>query len=320
MPPPPRLRLTRRGGPATGLRAGAAAALASGSRAVALGRRWLFLRRRARAALLGRLGLRHQPSRHEPLPGRPEVGRQPVEHQAGREVEDEGDEEHRQDHQQDPLRPLHRRRHEVRRRELARHVDDEEQRAPAVLHRLGDVDEVEPVDRAAVDRQHVVVELAQDVEERDEDRDLEHDRQARGGRVDLVLLVELHQLLVLALLVVLLLLLERLHLGRVRLQVLHRVDLLHGDRHEHDAHEHGQRHDRPRPREADRLVQPDRGRSGGSSRAGAADSRWRRSGRSRRALRLVPPAAEVRVLGPVDPAVAPRVAAQKPPAGEERRP
>ena len=61
----------------------------------------------------------------------------------------------RQHHQQDPLGALHRRRHEVRRGQLARDVDDEEQRPPAVLDGLGDVDEVEPVDGAAVDRQHV---------------------------------------------------------------------------------------------------------------------------------------------------------------------
>ena len=46
-------------------------------------------------------------------------------------------------------------------------------------------------------------EALEHVEERDEDRDLEHDRQARRRRVDLVLAVELHQLLVLPLIVVL---------------------------------------------------------------------------------------------------------------------
>ena len=155
------------------------------------------------------------------------------------------------------MRTLHRRRHEVRRGQLARDVDDEEQRAPAVLDGLRDADEVKPVDRAAVLDERLRLEVAQHVEQRDEDRDLEDDRQARGGRVDLVLAVELHQLLVLPLLVVLPLLLERLHLGRVRLQVLHRVDLLDGDRHEEDAHEHGEDDDRPRPGEPDRLVQPD---------------------------------------------------------------
>ena len=219
----------------------------------------------------------------------------------------------RQDHQQDPLRALHRRRHEVRRGQLARDVDDEEQRAPAVLDRLGDVDEVEPVDRAAVDAAaRRSSKCAQHVEERDEDRDLEDDRQARGGRVDLVLPVELHQLFVLALLVVLPLLLQRLHLRRVRLQVLHRVDLLDRDRDEQDPHDHGEGDDRPGPREADRLVQPDRGRAGGSPRAAAAGSRTRAAGGgsgSRRVLRLAA-AAEARVLGPVDAAVAPGVTAQ----------
>ena len=74
--------------------------------------------------------------------------------------------------------------------------------------------------------------------------------------IDLVLAVELHQLFVLPRAVVLPLLLDLLHLRRVRLEVLHRVDLPHGDRHEHEPDEDDERHDRPRPGEPDRGVEP----------------------------------------------------------------
>ena len=99
-------------------------------------------------------------------------------------------------------------------------------------------------------------ELAQDEIERNEDRELRQHRQARRGRVDLVLLVELHQLFLLPLLVGLVLPLELLHLRRVALQVLHRVDLLDHQRHEQEPDHQRQRDDRPGPREPDRAVQP----------------------------------------------------------------
>ena len=90
---------------------------------------------------------------------------------------------------------LHRRRHEVRRRELARDVHGDQERAPTVLHRLGNVDEPDPFEcRAGEVLKDVLLGVLQDEEERDEDRDLKDDRQARGVWVDLVLLVELHQL------------------------------------------------------------------------------------------------------------------------------
>ena len=99
-------------------------------------------------------------------------------------------------------------------------------------------------------------EVPQRVVEPQEHRQLREHRQARGGGVDVVLAVELHQLLVLLLLVRLVLLLDLLHLRREPLQVLHRVDLPHGERHEQDPHEHRQRDDRPRPGQADVEVQP----------------------------------------------------------------
>ncbi len=105
-------------------------------------------------------------------------------------------------------------------------------------------------------RRRLVREVPQRVVEREEHRQLREHRQARGGGVDVVLAVELHQLLVLLLLVRLVLLLNLLHLRREPLQVLHRVDLPHGERHEQDPDDHRQRDDRPRPRQADAEVQP----------------------------------------------------------------
>ena len=101
----------------------------------------------------------------------------------------------------------------------------------------------------------VLREVPQHEVEGEEDRDLDEHRQARRRRVDLVLLVELHQLLVQALAVALVLRLDRLHLRHVRLHALHRVDLLDHDRHERDPDDDRQRDDRPAPREADRVVQ-----------------------------------------------------------------
>ena len=100
-------------------------------------------------------------------------------------------------------------------------------------------------------------EVLEQEEERDEDRDLEEDGQARRGGVDAVLLVELHQLLVHLLAVALVLALDLLHLGRMPLEVLHGVDLLDRQRHEQHAHHHRQRDDGPGPRETDRAVRPE---------------------------------------------------------------
>ena len=86
---------------------------------------------------------------------------------------------------------------------------------------------------------------AQYVEERDEDRELHHQRQAPAERVHLVLLVELHHLFVELLAIALVLRLELLDL---RLQSLHRQhgagrlrgereqDEHHGDRQQDDRH------------------------------------------------------------------------------------
>ena len=142
-------------------------------------------------------------------------------------------------------------------------------------------------------------EVPQRVVERDEDRELREHRQARRRRVDVVLPVELHQLFVLLRLVALVLLLDLLHLRREALQVLHRVDLLHRQRHEQHPDDHRQRDDRPRPRQVHAEVQPVEDVAG--------DVLERRDEREARGS-----------SDRVEPSVAPRVAAQEPPAGEER--
>ena len=93
------------------------------------------------------------------------------------------------------------------------------------------------------------LELAQHVEQREEDRCLDQRGQAAGQRVDAGFLVELHQLFALALPVVLVLLADLAHL---RLQFLHpqrRVHLLHEgleqDRAQGEHQEHHRQHPGP---------------------------------------------------------------------------
>jgi hypothetical protein len=100
-----------------------------------------------------------------------------------------------------------------------------------------------------------VLDLPQGLVEGDEHRGLGQERQTPAERVDLVLLVELHQLFVELLAVALVLALDLLHLRRMRLERLHGVDLAHGQRHEEDADENRQRNDRPGPRQPHGAVE-----------------------------------------------------------------
>ncbi len=77
---------------------------------------------------------------------------------------------------------------------------------------------------------------AQHVEQRDEHRELQQQRQARCQRIDFVLLVEFHQLLLLALFVLLVLLFQRVDLRSEALHLLHRLQLPESQRHEHRPH------------------------------------------------------------------------------------
>ena len=69
-----------------------------------------------------------------------------------------------------------------------------------------------------------------------------------------MLLVELHQLLLLALLVLLVLSLDPLHLRREPLHLLHRVKLLDGEGQQDCPDQNRQEDDRPAPRPADDAV------------------------------------------------------------------
>ena len=102
---------------------------------------------------------------------------------------------------------------------------------------------------------HVLREVLQHEVERDEHRRLREQRQAGGRRVDLVLLVEGHHRLVLLGAIALVLPLDLLHLRRVLLERLHRVDLLHGQRDEQDPDADRGADDRPGPGDAEVVVE-----------------------------------------------------------------
>ena len=94
----------------------------------------------------------------------------------------------------------------------------------------------------------------QHVEKGDEHRQLQQQGQAGGQRVDFVLPVELHDLLLLALLVLLVLLFQRVDLRGHALHLLHRLQLPVGDRHEDCPNQDRQTHDRQPPAEAEQDV------------------------------------------------------------------
>src|SRR5437763_10416078 len=202
-----------------------------------------------------RLRHREEPLDRELLADRPDVRRDPVDDQACGEADDHEDEDERQQ-QHDPalvrvLRVDH--RHEAR-PQLRGHVDDDQrhQDRRVVRHRLRQVrDEQEagPVDLVLEVRR--LLELVQ----RDEERQLQQQREAGRQRVDLVLLVEGHDLLLLALLVVLVALLDPLHLRRQSLQRLHRAHLLEGERQNRQPDHHCQADDRHAPAESEVVVE-----------------------------------------------------------------
>src|SRR5438552_1612833 len=131
----------------------------------------LFFRRcpRRAALRLGRRGLLRQLARHQTLADGPEVRRHPVDDQPHREPEQERNEEDRQHHHQVTLGLVHRRGHEVRRGDLARRVDDEQQvTGPVRVRMRGDVgNDVQPRQRP---RRRMLRERAQHEVEREEDR------------------------------------------------------------------------------------------------------------------------------------------------------
>jgi hypothetical protein len=185
----------------------------------------------------------------------------PVDHQAGREARQHEGEDQRHPVEDHLLRRVGRRRVELHLRE---HRDAHHDRPDAEVQELADhrqqrrvernkaeqIEDVGRVGRREVldpaderrmahldrDEQHLV--------EREEHRDLHHDRQAARERIDLLLLVQLHQRLLLLHLVVAVALADRHHLGLHRLHLRHRGVGLVGEREEQELHQHGDDQDR----------------------------------------------------------------------------
>ena len=129
-------------------------------------------------------------------------------------------------------------------RQVARHEADRASVAAGVEHRLGD-------QLVATGRR--VGHAVQDPEHDDEDRHLRHQRQARGHRIDLVLLVELHHLFVELLAVALVLVLQLAHLRRQPLHLEHALGALQVERGDQQHHHHGDHRDRDRVVGGDRV-------------------------------------------------------------------
>ncbi len=128
-----------------------------------------------------------------------------------------------------------------------------------------------------------------------------------------MLLVELHHLFVHALLVVLVLLLQRLELRRVHLQPLHGADLLDRERQDHDPHA-----DATSTTIAQAQVSPiERVQPFEDVREEVLDRREDVGERDHAARRARLGRKETLVTDVVDAAVAPRVAAQEPPGGQQ---
>jgi hypothetical protein len=180
---------------------------------------------------------------------------------------------------------------------------------------------------------------SQEVVKRDEDGELEDQGQAGGERVHPMLLEERHLLALHALAVVFVLLLDFLDVGLQGLHLAHAVHGSEGEGQDHEAGEPGDQDDPDTPGDADVVVQPgdDRveeilelgdDRDYGMEehvrllrRVEAVGSGGSRRSRPSPALRpggRVPKQTAVREL--VHAAVAERVAAQEPPAGQDQPP
>jgi hypothetical protein len=158
---------------------------------------------------------------------------------------------------------------------------------------------------------------AQHVEQRDEHRQLGDQRQTRAKRVDLILLVELHQLLLLTLLVVLVLGLQRFQLRLQALEGLHRAELLQRQRHEQRADDHRQEHDREAPAGAQVVVEDL------EHRLEHVDERLeyvRGDEHHQAPLGWSSWPEQALMLWRVEPAVTPGIAAKQPPAREDQAP
>ena len=222
------------------------------------------------------------------LPDRPRVRRDPIDEQPGGEPVQEEHEDDRQHQHDAALVGICRRGRHQRRGDLRGHVqeDQDDQRGACGLVRdVGQEQKLRRVRRDAVaarffdvfarqmgdGRYGRVVEVvvvvdqaraadvllqvaAQHVEQRDEDRQLQQQRQARRERVDFVLAVEVHDLLLLALFVVLVLLFQRLDMRGQALHLLHGLQLPERQRNQQRPDDHRQTHDRQSPTAAHQVV------------------------------------------------------------------
>src|SRR3954471_4033567 len=196
-----------------------------------------------------------EPPDEQLVSDRPTVRGDPVDQGARLEVDDDRDEQEREEEQQPLLvLVLHVERAHVARRELRADVehDHHDELRRVARQRLRDVRDEEEL--AALGDLRLKARAPQGLVEPDEERDLEDQRQTRAQRIDLVLFVELHHRLLLALLVVLVALLDLLHLRLQPLKCLHRAHLLEGERQDQHPDDHRQPDDRSAPAQADVVV------------------------------------------------------------------
>ena len=118
-----------------------------------------------------------------------------------------------------------------------------ERQQPEQVEQVGRVRRREVLDPAVERRVPHLDRDEQHLVEREEHRNLHQDRQAAGQRIDLLLLVELHQRLLLLHLVVAVALADRHHLRLHRLHLRHRGVGLVGEREEHELDEDGDQQD-----------------------------------------------------------------------------
>src|SRR5829696_6232933 len=196
-----------------------------------------------RIARVKRLRLRIELLDEQLLPNGPNVRRDPVDDQSGREVDDEDDEDEGQREHDSPLHGVRADGRDRARRQLRADVEHDhhaqENRVRDVLREVVDRQEAGVVGDVGLERVRL-----QQREQCDEERDLEEQREAGAQRVHLLPLVEGHDLLVHALLVVLVALLEPLH----------RLHALERERQDQQPDREGHHDDRDAPTAGERVA------------------------------------------------------------------
>src|SRR3954447_14122674 len=268
-------------------------------------------------ARLARLRLRIQLLDQELLADRPDVGRDPVDDEAGLEVDDEEHEDERHGEHDPALGGIGADRGDGAGRQLGADVEDdqrpEEDRVVGdLLREVRDRPEARVVGDLGLEARRT-----EQLEQGQEERQLERQRQAGPERVDLLPLVEGHDLLVHALPVALVALLDLLDLRLELLEPLHRLHALERERQDHDPDREREQDDRPAPAAVEVPQEPmpelQDGLAGVDDRPQDEDDRDGHQA-------LAAGAEQLLVLYEIDTAVTPRVAAQKTPAGEDDAP